>query len=255
MKPASGPIRLPTGCPFPQSEYLSSITFTGRHANYTNGDTWYPSWASDGVLYSPWTDGWFNEKETWQSSPPEERVSSKTTGRTNADRDDGRSGTAQAKIIGDDPMALTVEHLGIDYALAAPYGGRYPCGSLVHDGVWYYGTYCLDETGRLDPASGQPLNWDVLGPFVGFRISHDFGHTWEACPHTPQNPIFGETGKDGGKVRIGAPHFVDFGRNMQHSPDGKAYLVGQARPDPMRNWHESGANRRICAALLHPPRS
>jgi hypothetical protein len=26
-------------------------------------------------------------------------------------------------------------------------------------------------------------------------------------------------------VKIGAPHFVDFGKNMQHSPDRKAYLV------------------------------
>jgi hypothetical protein len=29
-----------------------------------------------------------------------------------------------------------------------------------------------------------------------------------------------------GPVKIGAPHFVDFGNNMEHSPDGKAYLVG-----------------------------
>jgi len=27
-------------------------------------------------------------------------------------------------------------------------------------------------------------------------------------------------------VKIGAPHFVDFGKNMEHSPDGYAYLVG-----------------------------
>jgi hypothetical protein len=29
----------------------------------------------------------------------------------------------------------------------------------------------------------------------------------------------------GHPVKIGAPHFVDFGRDMEHSPDGKAYLV------------------------------
>ena len=33
-------------------------------------------------------------------------------------------------------------------------------------------------------------------------------------------------------LKIGAPHFVDFGKNMEHSPDGKAYLVCHgARPD------------------------
>ena len=28
------------------------------------------------------------------------------------------------------------------------------------------------------------------------------------------------------KVKFGAPHFVDFGQELEHSPDGKAYLVG-----------------------------
>jgi hypothetical protein len=33
-------------------------------------------------------------------------------------------------------------------------------------------------------------------------------------------------------VKIGSPHFVDFGRNMEHSPDGKAYLVAHGAPEP-----------------------
>ena len=32
-------------------------------------------------------------------------------------------------------------------------------------------------------------------------------------------------------VKIGAPKFVDFGKNMEHSPDGKAYLLEADRPD------------------------
>jgi hypothetical protein len=43
--------------PFKPSEAFAGIQFTGRHAEYTGADTWYPSWASDGNLYSPWTDG------------------------------------------------------------------------------------------------------------------------------------------------------------------------------------------------------
>ena len=36
------------------------------------------------------------------------------------------------------------------------------------------------------------------------------------------------------KAKIGRCSFVDFGKNMQHSPDGKAYLVaqGDTRPNP-----------------------
>ena len=48
---------LPTDCPFKPSASLTGIEFTGRHSDYRCGDTFYPSWASDGNLYSPWTAG------------------------------------------------------------------------------------------------------------------------------------------------------------------------------------------------------
>jgi hypothetical protein len=38
--------------------------------------------------------------------------------------------------------------------------------------------------------------------------------------------LFPEPAKVNGPVKFGAPHFVDFGKNMQHSPDGMAYLCG-----------------------------
>ncbi len=199
-QPDAWPSREPEGCPFPRSTDLVGVRFTGRHAEYTNADTWYPTWALDGDLYSPWTDG---EVGGWPLN---------SAGHAAV--------TAQARIVGDDPLALEVIPLNACLGSPLPYGGRYPCGSLVKDGIWYYGTYCLDET------QGRDLNWDVLGPFVGFRVSRDLGATWEETPHTPAKPIFGESGKHNSKVKIGAPHFVDFGRDMEHSPDGKAYLVG-----------------------------
>jgi hypothetical protein len=140
--------------------------------------------------------------------------------------------TGQAKIVGDDPLRLVIHQLGIHYGDPSPYKGRYPCGSLVLDGAWYYGTYTLDD---LHGACG---NWCTLGPFVGFRHSLDYGLTWIDTPHTPASPLFGESAQGGARVKIGAPHFVDFGRNMQHSPDGKAYLVahGANGPDGWANW-------------------
>ena len=51
------PSQPPKDCPFATSTTLTGILFTGRHSDYRCGDTWYPSWASDGNLYSPWTDG------------------------------------------------------------------------------------------------------------------------------------------------------------------------------------------------------
>jgi hypothetical protein len=206
------PSRPPADCPFPKSTDITGIAFTGRHVRYGNADTWYPSWAENGNLYSPWTDGTVNGVKSssgliWNPTP--------TTG--------------YATILGDDPLHLTITDVGVYPGDPRPYGGRYPCGSLVYNHVWYYGTYCLlDSDG--DPSKG--LNWDILGPFVGFRYSTDYGKTWHDTPHTPAAPLFGEPVKPGGVVKMGSPHFVDFGKNMQYSPDGYAYLVGQGATDP-----------------------
>jgi len=201
----------PAGCPWKPSREFAGVAFSGRQASYTRADTWYPSWAADGNLYSPYTDGKVGEVEsisdgTW-----------KNQGTQNAT-------TGQAVIRGDDPLALAVESLGVCRGDSAPYTGRYPCGTLVHNGVWYYGTYCLGPKPKVR-RDGVEYNWAWLGPFVGFRWSTDFGRTWTDCPHSPAKPIFGEEGLAGEPVKIGSPHFVDFGRNLEHSPDGKAYLV------------------------------
>lgn len=196
---------LPEDCPLECSDRFGSVRFTGRAAAYTEADTWYPSWASDGLCYSPWTDGLVDNFLSLSKGH--------------------HATTGAARIVGDHPLSLEVVPLGVWNAPSAPYGGRYPCGTLVHNGVWYYGTYCLDESDR-------GLNWDIMGPFVGFRISEDLGRSWQETPWSPEKPIFGESGKSGGKVRMGAPHFVDFGCNMRESPDGLAYLVGHGGSTP-----------------------
>jgi len=37
-------------------------------------------------------------------------------------------------------------------------------------------------------------------------------------------------------VKIGASHFVDFGKNMEHSPDVYAYLVGHGAEYPDKEY-------------------
>jgi len=109
--------------PVPRSEEIADIGFTGRYATYEHADTWYPSWASDGNLYSPWTDGRVGTEECSSAGK------------------DARTG--QARIEGDDPLGLKITNLGTVAGDPKPYEGRYPCGSLVRNGVWYYGTYGL----------------------------------------------------------------------------------------------------------------
>ena len=190
----------PDGCPVGKSDELAGIEFTGESADYTYADTWYPTWASDGNLYSPYTDGVSGIWSLARSNKGKYAV------------------TGQARIVGTDPRNLEVESLGVFPGSAEPYLGRYPCGSLVYNGIWYYGTYCLD-----DVPSGYNLG--TIGPFAGFRISKDLGKTWTDSPYSCGKGLFGESRKEGSTVKIGSPHFVDFGKNMEHSPDGKAYLV------------------------------
>ena len=196
--PFAWPNRPPADCPFPQS-----TAFRGRNLHRAPCALHQRRYlvsvvGVDDVLYTPWTDGCFAGERRLPVD-----CSSKASDASNAGRG-GRSGTGNARILGNDPLHLSLENLGVEYASPAPYGGRYPCASLMHDGVWYYGTYCLDESGRT-AADGRPLNWDILGPFVGFRMSRDGGKTWEETPHTPARPLFGESGKNGGKIRIGDP--------------------------------------------------
>src|SRR5258706_14419286 len=106
------PSQPPANCPFRPSEDIVGIGFTGRHAEYTDADTWYPTWASDGNLYSPFADGKAGD-----------------TTCASAGKD---AATGNAKIIGDDPLKLQVVDEGSYKSDPSPYSGRYPCGSLVH---------------------------------------------------------------------------------------------------------------------------
>ena len=211
--------KVPKGCPFEQSPLLNSIYFTGRHSDYKCGDTFYPCWASDGNLYSPWTDG-----------RTDGLISQSYWGKGE------KATTGHAVMIGDDPLKLKIKNTSPPKnGSALPYQGRYPAGSLVHNSIWYYGTYCLtsgDPKQFANPKHNEfSYNWPVLGPMPGFQISYDLGKTWKPSPLTPEKPLFPEPQKNLGPVKMGVPHFVDFGKNMEHSPDGKAYLLGMGAED------------------------
>ena len=203
----------PEDIPFEGSVEFTGVRFLGRCSDYNVADTWYPSWASDDILYSPFTDGVTEGLESGSAGFWFENgkiLSDATTG--------------NAALKGDDPLNLEIIPINVQQADPYPYGGRYPCGSLVYNGIWYYGTYCVSPYASSQYGD-QVYNWPWMGPFVGFRISKDNGLTWAGCPHDPSKPLFGETGMCGYPVKIGSPHFVDFGKNMEHSPDGKAYLT------------------------------
>lgn len=45
------------------------------------------------------------------------------------------------------------------------WASRYPCGSLHVDGIWFYGTYALDNENH-QPGVGDPMNSSRAGHFA-----------------------------------------------------------------------------------------
>jgi len=213
-------------CSLPPQSDFGGVRHTGRGATYTKADTWYPSWDRDGNLYSPYADGIVDPEPlvlcTWGQAMETFARSLSCGGKTTASKKSVTTGNAI--IRGEDPLALEVQPLA-PCTLATPrFQGLYPCANLCHDGIWYQGSYYLH---RFVDDAGRNITYE-LGPFQGFRLSRDHGATWEPCPRDDSDPLFREHGRVAGgpPIRFGAPHVVDFGRNMAHSPTGHLYLVG-----------------------------
>ena len=243
--------------PLPQSARYKGLRFTGRQRIYSESigaDTWYPAWAADGSLYSSYTDGSVKDAQgrpiraNSQWEDPEglhERwfrdlgiTVRKSALTTQADK---RTSQGHARLDGDDPFALRATPLPPFSRASERYEGYYPCANLLHDDIWYYGGYYCH---RWLNHHSVPITYE-LGGFGGFRISRDLGLTWQDSPHDDRSPLFPETGRcsGGAPIRMGTPHFVDFGRNLEHSTDGYAYLAGHGAytAEGVANWSSGDA--------------
>jgi hypothetical protein len=109
--------------------------------------------------------------------------------------------------------------------------GLYPSTSFVFRGQWVYGYYLL-----ADPNGAGCSNWCHLGPLVAFGVANVSellagGGGWSFAG----SPYWG-SGVERGvfedlsvvePIKLGVPRFVDFGADLEHSPDGRAYLIGK----------------------------
>jgi len=213
------PNQPPVDIPFTQSTDILDFEYAYGNNFVTPGigaDTWYPSWGMDGNYYSSWTDGTVDGHGS----------SSYGNGAT----------TGYATVIGNDPSNLTLANVSTYMESAAPYQGRYPSLNFHHNGVWYYGTYSLEnyEPGVVPPPDCG--NWCIQGPLTEIRYSLDgTGYNWTAPRRNMTSwtdNLFGETAFNNSKVKFGAPHAVDFGQNNQYSPDGRLYIIGHGAETP-----------------------
>jgi len=149
-KPYEWPDNQPEDCPFAESSEIIKVVFTGRYANYTHADTWFPMWAADGNEYSPFTDGTVDGYMSVGHYTNMHKVYENKNHRT-----------GQASMVGDDPMSLKVTGLG---SMSTNYDNFYPCASVIADGVWYFGHYdAFNDTGY----------------FAGWRYSTNWNHFTE----------------------------------------------------------------------------
>jgi hypothetical protein len=223
-------ITVPTDFPLPLSKDLSGYLYAPEcAARYGGADTWFVSWAADDLLYSGFTDG---------------RVDNVSSG-SGASHPNSDTTTGHAMLMGSNPLNLTILSPGVFTSNTGPYNGRYPSANLHYNGVWYQSTYGVSEN------DGPCQNWCVQGPFVSFRYSTDQGKTWYDYNLHPQNDtdnLFNQTSANRQKVKYGALHFVDLGKNQESSPDGYVYLIGHgsnssfpASPStsfPVESWNE-----------------
>ena len=190
--------------PLPQSAHFKGLRFTGRERDYKetiHADTWYPSWAADGTLYSSCTDGTVNDSagrairmnSQWRASEAwfREIGIGATDGHTPCIESDRIGTTGNAMFTGDDAFNLAVTPLKPFRRVSPRYEGYYPCANFFHKGVWYYGGYYCH---RWVNKHNVPITYEN-GGFGGFRISQDHGKTWQDTPHDDQHPLFPETGR------------------------------------------------------------
>ena len=99
--PFTWPSEIPQDCPFQRSGAFHAVRFLGVKSGFRYGDTWYPSWAENNILYSPWTDGKTKRLDGY-------------TDWSQSWVDPVHITTGQGVIIGDDPLDLVAYSIGLD---------------------------------------------------------------------------------------------------------------------------------------------
>jgi len=146
--------------------------FTGRHREYTNADTWFRPGHLTGIFILRGRMG-----TLWMAHKAISHLTRRSLGirAISLDYRGRKAATAQARIEGDDPLALRIVNLKPRVEAIAPtYGGRYPCGSLTHRGILVLRSVLSDQRRQVrrcgldgDGTAGRISHlarlWEVLG--------------------------------------------------------------------------------------------
>ena len=173
------PSQPPASCPFRKSTEITGIGFTGRHVHYDLGDTWFPSWAADGKMYSPWTDGAVNGVKSMSALIWGQKVAT----------------TGYATIMGDDPLHLRFTDVRrLPRITRVPTSAATPAPTLS---TTVSGTTAptASRIQTVIPRKGSTMTfWDRLWASATPRITARPGPILRT---RRQHPIFGEPAKVG----------------------------------------------------------
>ena len=157
-------------------------------------------------MYSPWTDG-------------------KVNGWVVGSGGEGAA-TGHATIIGDDPLKLICRP-----TRASSRAVRAPMKAAIPAAAWSTTASGITAPIACIPQGGEIRDGITTTGRGSARSSASAGPPTTARPGRRRparrrSRCLASPRLKGEPVKIGAPHFVDFGKNMEHSPDGKAYLAG-----------------------------
>lgn len=89
-----------------------------------------------------------------------------------------------------------------------------------------------DSFGNVSTSLNDVINAFRSNAFYRAEAEYPTSMNYSSAAKEGEAVFFGGS-HDEEQIKIGAPHFVDFGKNMEHSPDGKAYLVAHGAVEPI----------------------
>jgi hypothetical protein len=156
-------------------------------------------WAADGNEYSPFTDGILDDGCM--------SVGHYTNMAPVYDNKNHRTG--QARLVGNDPTALTLTGLG---SMSTNYDNFYPCASVIAGGVWYYGHYdAFNETGYF-AGWRHSTRWNQFAEEQNYPWNNEtlvWKHAYDVSPQS-RHFDFGVAGEvEPGHIEVNAQSLYD----------------------------------------------
>ena len=166
----------PQNCPFIQSKELTGIKFLGIKSGFHVGDTWYPSWADDDKLYSPFTDG---------DCPRLDGSRDLSISDGNVPQGYGveRTSTGQAVIEGDDRVSLKLYSLGLgtnDFKHIKPlmeWNNNMGCVTVTYNAPLKKYMMCVTDGGNTSSRMNSYIleSKDITGEWKLISYMKNFG--------------------------------------------------------------------------------